>query len=248
MIYDCFTYFNEEELLKLRLLELSDVVDYFVITEGQQTFTGKDRHATFPKIKGLDQWEDQIIYQTFAFDDPELTAWERETAQRNALWDPRCDPNDILIFSDADEIPNPMWIEALRESPDVYVGPHQLDVTQYFWNYTWQVPQHCNQGARPVVSRGKDVTTPQQMRASSTLPRIADAGWHFSFFGHADASKFVNKVEGFSHTEVDQETFKDVELIKERARLGIDPFDRFPLKYVPIGKTHPRTLQARINT
>lgn len=32
-IYDCFTFFNEIELLDIRLNLLNDVVDYFVIVE-----------------------------------------------------------------------------------------------------------------------------------------------------------------------------------------------------------------------
>ena len=42
-IFDCFTYFNEEDILRLRLEELNDVVDYFVIVEASQTFTGIDK-------------------------------------------------------------------------------------------------------------------------------------------------------------------------------------------------------------
>ena len=37
-IYDCFTFFNELDLLEIRLNELNDVVDYFVIVEGKKTF------------------------------------------------------------------------------------------------------------------------------------------------------------------------------------------------------------------
>jgi len=40
-IFDTFLFFNEIELLELRLEVLSDVVDYFVITEARKTFSGK---------------------------------------------------------------------------------------------------------------------------------------------------------------------------------------------------------------
>ena len=33
MIYDCFTFFNELDLLEIRLNTLNDVVDRFVIAE-----------------------------------------------------------------------------------------------------------------------------------------------------------------------------------------------------------------------
>jgi len=40
MIYDCFTFYNELEILKIRLHELSGVVDKFVIVESNKTFQG----------------------------------------------------------------------------------------------------------------------------------------------------------------------------------------------------------------
>jgi len=36
-IYDCFSFFNELDLLEIRLQELYDHVDYFVISEANKT-------------------------------------------------------------------------------------------------------------------------------------------------------------------------------------------------------------------
>jgi hypothetical protein len=41
MIYDCFTFFNELELLELRLHELAGVVDKFVLVEATQTHSSR---------------------------------------------------------------------------------------------------------------------------------------------------------------------------------------------------------------
>jgi len=43
MIYDCFTFFNELDLLEIRLNVLKDVVDRFVLVEATQTFTGRPK-------------------------------------------------------------------------------------------------------------------------------------------------------------------------------------------------------------
>ena len=40
MIYDCITFFNELEMLDLRLNILNEYVDKFVIVEGNRTHTG----------------------------------------------------------------------------------------------------------------------------------------------------------------------------------------------------------------
>ena len=39
-IFDTFTFYNELDLLELRLIILGDVVDHFVINEANITFTG----------------------------------------------------------------------------------------------------------------------------------------------------------------------------------------------------------------
>ena len=41
MVYDCFQFFNELDILKIRLHVLSDVVDRFVISEATETFSGR---------------------------------------------------------------------------------------------------------------------------------------------------------------------------------------------------------------
>ena len=40
-IYDCFQYFNEDQMVDLRLNILDKYVDYFVISESTKTHQGK---------------------------------------------------------------------------------------------------------------------------------------------------------------------------------------------------------------
>ena len=47
MVYDCFMFFNELELLDLRLHELDAVVDRFVLVEGVRTLSGKPKPLYF---------------------------------------------------------------------------------------------------------------------------------------------------------------------------------------------------------
>jgi beta-1,4-mannosyl-glycoprotein beta-1,4-N-acetylglucosaminyltransferase len=42
-VYDCFTFFNELDLLEVRLEELYEVVDYFVIAEANMSHSGKPK-------------------------------------------------------------------------------------------------------------------------------------------------------------------------------------------------------------
>jgi beta-1,4-mannosyl-glycoprotein beta-1,4-N-acetylglucosaminyltransferase len=43
MIFDCFLFFNEFDMLRLRLKELEDVVDVFVLVESRHTVNGTPR-------------------------------------------------------------------------------------------------------------------------------------------------------------------------------------------------------------
>ena len=61
--YDCFLFFNELDLLELRLNVLNDVVDYFVIVESAITFQGEDKEFFFEKNKSrFAKFENKIIY------------------------------------------------------------------------------------------------------------------------------------------------------------------------------------------
>ena len=42
-VIDCFTFFNELDLLEIRLKYLYDTLDYFVIVEADQTFSGENK-------------------------------------------------------------------------------------------------------------------------------------------------------------------------------------------------------------
>ncbi|MBK6633151.1 MAG: hypothetical protein IPG38_01480 [Chitinophagaceae bacterium] len=42
-VFDCFTFFNELDLLEFRLKFLNDHVDFFVIAESNLTFNGKSK-------------------------------------------------------------------------------------------------------------------------------------------------------------------------------------------------------------
>lgn len=242
-IFDCFTFYNEEEILKIRLEELNKFVDYFIIIEASETFTGKKKDIFFSNPpKWIEKWEDKIMVNIIDF--PELcqTAWDREYFQRNEitsyLQNLNVDDDDLIIISDVDEIWN---VETVTNLKYKYI-PVKLDVKQYFWNFNWLVPDHCNQGSRPVVCKKSHIEnrTAQDLR-SMDLPVVPNGGWHFSFFGEKE--KIKNKIESFAHTEYDQEVYKSYELILFRIQNGIDPFDRFPLKYHEIDETYPKYVR-----
>ena len=118
MIYDCFCFFNELDLLEIRLNVLKDVVDKFVLVESTRTHTGKakplyfqenrERFAAFAdRIEHIvvDDLMDEQAVAKDTFNNP----WINENRQRNALARALegADEDDLVLLSDLDEIPRP---------------------------------------------------------------------------------------------------------------------------------------------
>lgn len=88
-VFDCFTFFNELDLLEIRLETLDSCVDFFVIAESPITYRAdskplyfeenKQRFAKFlPKIR-------HIIVDDLPIEKGFDQNWQRETLQRAAL-------------------------------------------------------------------------------------------------------------------------------------------------------------------
>lgn len=122
-IYDCFTFFNEFELLDIRLQLLNNVVDYFVIVEADHTYKGEPKKFNFEEqAKRFDAYKEKILYIKVT-DMPlpvydEKDGWKMEFFQRNCIMRglSNCNAKDIIILSDVDEIPNPDVILAAKKS------------------------------------------------------------------------------------------------------------------------------------
>ena len=63
MIYDCFTFYDEFDILEIRLHELKDVVDKFVLVEGSITFQHKPKPYYFAEnSQRFAEFGDQFMY------------------------------------------------------------------------------------------------------------------------------------------------------------------------------------------
>jgi len=50
-IYDCFTFYNELDILEMRLNILDSDVDYFVLVEATTTYSGKEKKLIYDENK-----------------------------------------------------------------------------------------------------------------------------------------------------------------------------------------------------
>ena len=114
-IYDCFPFFNEIDLLKIRLNQYYNIVDKFVIVECAYTQQGNKKPFNFENNKDkFFDYIDKIIY--IKIDKlPESTKiinkldWFIENFQRNAILQGlnNCTDDDLIIISDLDEFIKP---------------------------------------------------------------------------------------------------------------------------------------------
>ncbi len=122
-IFDCFTFFNEYDLLELRLSYLYSHVDHFVIVESDQTFNGASKAFNFDgNMERYAQYLDKITYVQVAmpnFRESKKVAWKREAYQRNEIKKGleilKAQPDDVVMMGDVDEIPNIEVVNQLKE-------------------------------------------------------------------------------------------------------------------------------------
>ena len=108
MIYDCFSYLDEDLLLELRLNILDKYADYFVIVEGNKTWQNNPKEFKF-NIDKYSNFRHKIIYIQVTDHPDGVDPYLRENHQRNAIIKglTNSKENDLIIISDLDEIPNP---------------------------------------------------------------------------------------------------------------------------------------------
>ncbi|MDP1609348.1 MAG: hypothetical protein Q8L98_08575 [Chlamydiales bacterium] len=120
LVYDCFPFFNELELLQVRFAELDETVDYFVLVESVETQRGDLKPLFFKENKHLfEKYLPKVIHVIIDERHPEMGLWEREHYQRNAMMralEKRATSSDVVIISDLDEIPRGTVIAALKQA------------------------------------------------------------------------------------------------------------------------------------
>lgn len=205
-LIDCFIFYNELDLLHIRLEELYDVVDNFIIVEANHTFTGNHKEWNYENNKErYERYKDKIFYIKVEDMPNDGNAWNNEYHQRNAIQ--KCftlfKDEDLAIISDVDEIPKSEVIQYIRENAGVI--PVRLGME--FYNYNFNCRISTSQLNVPVVYKIKDLrgNSPQILRERYDVNFIPKGGWHFSWFGDAEFCK--NKIKNFAHQELNKDYY-----------------------------------------
>lgn len=221
MLYDCFIFFNELDLLELRLRELDSVADRFVLVEATTTFSGRPKPLVFADNRArYERWLPRIIHVVVRDMPAGPDPWQRERHQRDAIRRGlnAASPSDGVIVSDADEIPSASAVR--RWHPGMGMCRFNQMYCYYWLNCvggTWT-------GSRILPFAAMDRFPDMDHVRRLECPVLENGGWHFSYLGRTEGIR--DKLEAYSHLDLNVERFKDHRYISQVTALGIDLFCR----------------------
>lgn len=253
MIYDTFMFFNELDLLEIRLNELDKVVDKFVLVESPFTYSGKKKPLFFQLNKRrfskflhrinyvlIEDIGDRSLLQDDVADYlPKCTEYlKRENIQRNAIMKglTHAKNNDLILISDLDEIPPPQTVVKLSKA--IKKGEVYGFKQKVYYYYLNLLSNETIMGTK--MTRFENIDFPQNIRQAKKFTLIDPGGWHFSFLGGVERIK--QKIDAYFHQEYNTPTVMSQIPFFVENRLDI--FER-PYEYteVPIDNSFPKYIQ-----
>ena len=223
-IYDCFLFFNENDLLEIRLNELYKVVDYFVIFESNMTFNKKDKGFLLDEQR-FGKFKDKIIYLKNSESIRSPNPWTFETFQRNKIIDGLilAQNEDMIILSDLDEIPKKDSI--IKVFYDIYKNEHKY-IRLELANFRYALDNVCKDNSKNtsvIITKKENIRSMQELRMKQKADIIIEnSGWHYSFVSSPELICF--KIGSYSHKENDKWPNNDIEFIKKRIYAGQSNF------------------------
>jgi beta-1,4-mannosyl-glycoprotein beta-1,4-N-acetylglucosaminyltransferase len=243
-IYDCFMFYNEFEVLEIKLNELYDHVDCFVIVESTESFRGNPKPLYFYENRErYSKFLDKIIH-VVADRIEAYSPWVRESYQRNQIRKGLLNLNnwDVVIIEDLDEIVRPSKLReilSLLFDHQVKCVCCRLNRYDYYLNRWGRINGNGPYELGSAVMKYADLKkiSPQKLRERRIFGHILnDAGWHFSYMG--GVSKVIEKLENFSHSELDTEAFKNAERIRKNIA---------SMQLAEIDETYPKFVQENVD-
>ncbi len=242
MLIDSFLFFNEAELVELRVKYLEKIVDSFVIIEADITHQGKKKEWNFPKIleNKLKKYSSKIQYHQLKIDPEKIKneeswiiddvkgddAWRIENFQRNyiKIACEKFSDDDILIISDVDELPSKSKLEFIKSCDFKKIAPIALEQHLFHIDCNFLRLESWRGSIATTIKICNAFSPHQFRRARNRISHLTDAGWSFSSFG--GVRKIMEKFESIAHKEFNNEKFKNEDHIKNCQKTGADLFHR----------------------
>ena len=252
-IYDCFQFFNEDHTVDLRMNILDPYVDFFVISESTKTHQGHNKKINFD-IKNFPQFKDKIKFLVADYD--KKINFENHTGgesiieqhQRNYLINGLKDasPEDLIILSDSDEIPDLSKIKNINRNKKF------IAFSQKMFMYKLNLLNVEESGwIGSKITKKKNISSMQDLRnlKFKNYPfwridkghlQIIEGGWHFSFLQTPD--QILKKIKSFSHGEFNNSLLNE-NRIEEKILKNEDIFGRdIKLEKIDLNENFPKYI------
>jgi hypothetical protein len=225
VIYDCFPFFNELDVLEVRLVELWDVVDRFVLVEGTRTFSNAPKTLHYAENRRrFKRWWSKIHHLICPDMPTHGDSWGRERHQRNFIgWGLiGCEADDAVVITDGDEV---VSAEALSSA----VVPRRGRVHQFVLQHSFFYFNALSDEDTASISKLMSYQTMIDLGGPEAAARtvhdfIPQGGWHFSYCG--GVQKVIDKLGAYSHQDFNRPPFNDPDVIAARRRDLTDVLDR----------------------
>jgi len=230
-IFDCFMYHSEAYMLQLRLLALGAVIDRFVISFSEESFSGsgqRHRLSFGPFASDVSGFGGRIEWVNVSLDNRRLdatgyrggeTAWQREATVRNSLLGGArragAEADDVILLSDVDEIPTRDAIAWVKAFPPATF--YNLYGNLYHVSFRWRV----SGWERPLAIRFGSISMPLNEYKFETFRYPVNAPMHHHCsFCFPRLSDVISKLRSFSHTEYATDEFTNASYIVARVLCG----------------------------
>ena len=231
-VIDCFTFYNELDMLEFRLNEINEIVDYFVLVECIKTHTNNDNKLYFENNKErFSKFLDKIIHIIVKDNIPQGPfAWDREKYQRFCIDEGikklNLNNEDIIIIADLDEIPDTKTVLNLKNNG--VDGIFNLEMDLYYYNITCKYEHDEKNTSTKILNYGSytKYNNPDEIfrLTDKIAPRIKKGGWHLSYFG--DVAFIKNKIKNQAHQEFNNDNYLNDDRITKQIQNGDDLYER----------------------
>lgn len=217
-IIDSFIYFQESQMLCVRLFRMNEFVDYFLIIVSNTTFSGAQQNISFSRYESfINCYRKKIIMYYVSHPLSCRNAWCREKYQRNSVSDAikllHIENESLILISDIDEIPTSNAMKYIIKYPpqDLYV------LRGYIYYYNYRHKMNYNWSGVIVVKAVKcnNIQKYQDKRImlsyKHSIP-IYPSITHCSYC-YETIELMIKKLKSFSHVEFNKPPYNTIEYI-----------------------------------
>ena len=238
MIIDTFQFYNELDILELRLKNLDPHVDLFILSESPETHSGNPKPLYFQENKErFSQWLPKIRHIVC----PPCESnglWDREKFQRECIIKGMNDiPDDATVMiSDADEIPDMNKLKDIDKTKTYSVN---MIMFEFSFDYVFTGEPWFG----TVITNAKAFRHlgPNFFRDNRWKFPYLVGGWHCSSFG--DAEHVWNKIKNYAHSADEKHKYQTIDHIRNYVENGIHADGSMKLVRTP--KNTPLPLHVR---